>query len=323
MSKANSQKPNLTPGVKIFIDKLSSQGGKPLYELSYEAARGVLREVQKKCVEKEIADIRDYDLPVGDGGKVRVRIVRPEDAKEELPVIFYIHGGGWVMGDENTHDRLIRELAVKAHAAVVYPVYVPSPEAQYPAQIEMLFATLEFVMQNAKDFKFQPKLAVAGDSVGGNMATVMTMMAKARGFPKIDFQLLLYPVTSAAMNTKSYSDFADGPWLTKKAMEWFWKAYLPEKDKRKDIMVSPLEASKEELMGLPPVLVITVENDVLRDEGEEYAQKLSEAGVKTASLRVNGTIHDFMMLNDLSATEPTKAAIDLAVLYLRQAFDEK
>lgn len=323
MSQANSQNPNLNPQVKEFTDQLTASGGKPLYEQTYEAARSVLRDAQEVCVEKEIADIKDVELPIGEGKKQKVRIVCPEDAEEALPVIFYIHGGGWVMGDENTHDRLIRELAVKVHAAVVYPIYTPAPEGQYPEQIEDMFAALVYVAKHAKEFNFNNKLAVAGDSVGGNMAAVMTLMAKEKGFPKIDFQLLLYPVTSAAMDTPSYSDFAEGPWLTRKAMEWFWDAYLPEKKRRGEIYASPLEASAEQLKGLPRALIITDENDVLRDEGEKYAQKLAEAGVKTASVRINGTIHDFLMLNSLSTSDPSKMALALSVLALKTVFAEK
>lgn len=321
MRKPNSKEPNLTPDVKVFTDKIAAAGGKSIYELSYQEARKVLRNVQEVRVEKEVVDIVDMELPVGGGGKAKVRIMRPEDAHEALPVIFYIHGGGWVMGDEITHDRLIRKLAVKTHAAVVFPIYIPSPDAQYPSQVETLFAVLEFIAQNAKDFNFKPQLAVAGDSVGGNMATVMALMAKDRGYPKIDFQLLFYPVTSAEMNTKSYKDFSEGPWLTQKAMVWFWDAYFPDKTKRLGITASPLNASKKELKGMPTALIITAENDVLRDEGEAYAQKLVDAGVDVTAMRMQGTIHDFVMLNALANTKATREAIDQAVVGLRNALN--
>lgn len=321
MRKPNSKQPNLAPEVKAFTDKLAAEGGKPLYELSYKEARNVLRNVQSVHVEKEVVDITDMNLPVGGGGKAKIRIMRPEDAKEALPVIFYIHGGGWVMGDEVTHDRLIRELCVKTNAAVVFPIYIPSPDAQYPSQIETLFAVLEFIAQNAKDLNFKPQLAVAGDSVGGNMATVMALMAKDRGYPEIDFQLLLYPVTSAEMNTKSYQDFAEGPWLTQKAMEWFWDAYFPDKSKRLGVTASPLNASKKELKGMPPAMVITAENDVLRDEGEAYAKKLADAGVDVTAMRMEGTIHDFMMLNSLADSKATKEALVQSVRALKQVFE--
>lgn len=153
------------------------------------------------------------------------------------------------------------------------------------------------------------KLAVAGDSVGGNMAAVVSLMAKKRNGPKIKKQILIYPVTDASMSSQSYSDFADGPWLTKKAMEWFWDAYAPERKERHDIFVSPIEATLDDLKDLPPAIVITDENDVLRDEGEAYAAKLMEAGNKVISTRYNGTIHDFLMLDALGATGPAKSAL--------------
>ena len=323
MNKADSQNPNLDIQVGAFIRSLAARGGKPLYEVGYEAARKVLTDVQDICVEKDIVDIKDMDIPLENGGKSRVRIICPEDAVKPLPVIFYIHGGGWVMGDENTHDRLIRELAAGVNVAVVFPVYRPAPEARYPEQINEMFAVLEHITRHAADYNFSSKLALAGDSVGGNMATVLAMMAAKKDFPKIDCQLLYYPVTEAAMNTDSYRNFAEGPWLTAKAMDWFWDAYLPDEKRRSEVYASPLNASTGILAELPPALVLTAENDVLRDEGEAYARKLAAAGVKTAALRVNGTIHDFMMLNGISTSEPTRAAMLLSICYLRQMLREK
>lgn len=323
MSRANSQNPNLDVQVEAFIRSLTAKGGRPLHEIGYDAARKVLRDVQDICVEKGIVDIKDIDIPLENGGAARIRLICPEDAGIRLPVIFYIHGGGWVMGDENTHDRLIRELAVGANAAVVFPVYEPAPEAQYPEQLNMMFTVLEHIARHSREYNFSSRVALAGDSVGGNMATVLAMMSKKKGFPEIACQLLYYPVTDAAMDTDSYLDFAEGPWLTAKAMAWFWDAYLPDMARRNEVYASPLNATAEELRGLPSALVITAENDVLRDEGEAYARKLSAAGVKTASLRVNGTIHDFLMLNGIAASEPTRAAVLLSVCYLRQMLKEK
>lgn len=150
------------------------------------------------------------------------------------------------------------------------------------------------------------------------MAAAMTLAAKEKGAPKICFQLLLYPVTDASLSTESYQIYADGPWLTKKAMIWFWQAYAPDEKDRKNIMASPLNASTEQLKGLPPALIITDENDVLRDEGEAYARKLNAAGVDVTAIRFNGTIHDFMMLNPIADTMPTRTAVLLAVSKLRE-----
>lgn len=316
------KKPQLNKKVQSFVDKLDESESKPLYELTPQEARQVLLDVQNMDV--EVPDVRKQATKVKlkDGREMQVIIMKPADIDDDLPVIFYIHGGGWVMGDNVSHDRLIRELADGVPAAVVFPVYQQSPEAQFPQTTDDLFAVLEYMVKNAADYHIDvSKLVVAGDSVGGNMATVMALMAKAQGNnPKIDYQLLFYPVTDADFETESYQEFAEGPWLTKKAMEWFWNQYAPDAKGRKNIYASPLKASVEQLKGLPPALVITEENDVLRDEGEAYARKLNEAGVEVASVRVNGAIHDFVMLNALADSAPTRAAIALAIFKLQEVF---
>jgi acetyl esterase len=162
-------------------------------------------------------------------------------------------------------------------------------------------------------------MAVAGDSVGGNMTAAVTLLAKERGGPKLRAQVLFYPVTDASFDDASYTQFANGPWLTRDAMKWFWDAYAPNAADRAKITASPLRASIDELKGLPPALVITDENDVLRDEGEAYARKLTQAGVPVTSVRYNGTIHDFVMLNALADTPATRAAIDQANATLKAA----
>lgn len=310
-------KPYLAQKVQAFIDELAKAGGKPLYELTPQQAREVLLAAQKDG-DLPPADVEEISVPVDNGRQMRVVIARPEGVKDLLPVVFYIHGGGWVMGDDRTHARLIRQLAAEIPAAVVFPVYEQSPEAQYPQTTNDLFAVLQYIAEfGAKHYLDSEHLVVAGDSVGGNMAAVMTLMAKQAGKPEIDFQLLLYPVTNAEFDTPSYDEFANGPWLTREAMRWFWDQYAPDKNARKEIFASPLKASLEDLKDLPPALVITDENDVLRDEGEAYARKLDEAGVEVAAVRINGTIHDFLMLNALGDTVQTKAALALAVTVLQ------
>lgn len=316
---------HLTIEVHRFVDKLAASGTKPLYEMTPEQARQVLIDAQDLPVKKADVEIEDIKVPLGDERAMPVRIVRPRQGKNPLPVIFYIHGGGWVMGDENTHDRLIRELAAEVPAAVVFPLYTPSPESAYPQTVKDLFKALEFIAHEADKFNLDTtRLAVAGDSAGGNMATVMALMAKEHGDrPKIMFQLLFYPVTAADFDTNSYQQFADGPWLTRQAMQWFWDAYCPNQDQRHEITASPLKADTIQLGGLPPALIITDENDVLRDEGEAYARKLSEAGVEVVNVRFNGTIHDFVMLNALADSKTTRAAINFAVMALRKKFKIK
>lgn len=307
--------------VRQFAEKLEEKGGKPLYELELKEAREVLLEVQEEAAEGSYAEVEQKEIEVDvEGGRMmRLKIIKPKGVTGDLGVIYYIHGGGWVMGDDVTHQRLVSELAADVPAAVVFPMYTQAPEGQFPEVIEDLFSALKHIASHGDKYGLNAShLAVAGDSAGGNMATVMTLMAKENGFtPTIDFQLLLYPVTNADFETESYGLFAEGPWLTKKAMEWFWDQYLPDKEKRKSKEASPLLASVAELKDLPPALVITGENDVLRDEGEAYARKLDAAGVKTISARFNGVIHDFMMLNALSDVPATRAAMSLSKAKLR------
>jgi acetyl esterase len=288
--------------------------------LSPADARSVLVQVQSIPVGKPSAKIEDIAFPVGPTGSVPVRIVRPAGTADVLPAVIYIHGGGWILGDRNTHDRLVREIAVGAGAAVVFVDYDRSPEARYPVAIEQAYAATRYVVDHSADLRIDPsRLAVAGDSVGGNMAAALTLMARQRRGPKIAFQVLFYPVTDADFDTASYTRFADGPWLTKRAMRWFWDAYLPEVAARKQPTATPLNASLDELAGLPEALVVVDENDVLRDEGEAYARRLSDAGVRVTSTRYNGTIHDFAMLNALADTPATRGAIAQAVGALKIA----
>jgi acetyl esterase/lipase len=290
-----------------------------LYELGPEGARKVLDDLQSAPIEK--LDVEEkwitVPAPVGD---VRVRIVTPVGAPAGLPVILYIHGGGWVIGNAGTHDRLVRELAVGARAALAFVEYDRSPEAQYPVAIEQAYATAQWLTVHGAEHGLDvSRLAIAGDSVGGNMTAAVAIMAKQRGDVTFVHQSLYYPVTDAAQDTASYREFAEGTYLTAKAMAWFWDAYLPDGGKRGEITASPLRGTLEELAGLPEAFVIVDENDVLRDEGEAYARKLTEAGVRTTSVRYNGTIHDFMMLNPLRPSAAVTAAVEQAVHILRTA----
>jgi acetyl esterase len=308
------------PAVRSFLDALAARGGKPIYKLPYAEARKVLDDLQSAPVEKPPARIEDIVIPEGPAGEIPARIVRPMNVQGKLPAVMYFHGGGWILGNMNTHDRLIRELANEAQAAVIFVNYTPSPEAKFPVPLGQAYAATEYIAEHRDDYNLDPfRLAVAGDSVGGNMATLVALLAKRRGGPKIDFQLLFYPVTDARMNTASYRQFAKGPWLTKAAMEWFWDAYAPKDVDRSDPLLSPLRASAEDLRGLPPALVITDENDVLRDEGEAYARKLLDAGVPVTAVRVLATVHDFAMLNPLAGSFATRSAIAFASAHLRNA----
>jgi acetyl esterase/lipase len=290
-----------------------------LYELGPDGARKVLDDIQAVPVDMPEVHERWITVPAAVGA-VRVRIVTPPEPPAILPVVLYLHGGGWVLGNAGTHDRFVRELAVGARAAIVFVEYERSPEAHYPVAIEQAYATARWVVDHGAEQGLDAaRMAVAGDSVGGNMAAALAILAQQRGDVGFVQQSLYYPVTDAAQNTASYREFADGAYLTAKAMAWFWDAYLPETAKRAEITASPLRATVQQLSGLPDAFVLVDENDVLRDEGEAYARKLTEAGVRTTSVRYNGTVHDFLMLNPLRSSAAVTAAVAQAVHVLRTA----
>jgi acetyl esterase/lipase len=307
----------LEPASRAFVEATASPPF--LYELTPAEARGVLDDVQAAPIEKLPIQERWLTVPA-DVGDVAVRIVRPRDAVEPLPVVVYMHGGGWVLGNAGTHDRLVRELAVGANAAVVFVEYDRSPEARYPVAIEQGYATAQWIAREGVAHGLDAsRIAIAGDSVGGNMTAALALMAADRGDVRFVHQSMYYPVTDAAMDTGSYAQFAEGYFLTARAMAWFWDAYAPDLERRAEPYASPLRASDEQLAGLPPALVIVDEADVLRDEGEAYAARLRRAGVAVTTVRYDGITHDFMMLNPLSDTHATRAAVAQAISVLREA----
>jgi acetyl esterase len=309
------------PVLEPAAQEIADATAKPpfLYELGVEGARKVLDDIQAAPIEK--LDVAEKWIAVpADVGPVTVRIVKPVATQGLLPTVLYMHGGGWVLGNAGTHDRLVRELAVGANAAVVFVEYDRSPEVRYPVAIEQGYAAARWITEFGRSEGLDAsRLAIAGDSVGGNMSAALTIMAKQRGDVAFVHQSLYYPVTDAAQDTASYREYADGPYLTAKAMAWFWDAYTTDPVQRAEITASPLRASLDELAGLPPAFVVVDENDVLRDEGEAYARRLTQAGVPTTSVRYNGTLHDFMMLNPVRGTRATTAAVEQAVRVLRGA----
>ncbi|EKE75114.1 alpha/beta hydrolase [Gallaecimonas xiamenensis] len=299
-----------------FLDALAAGGGKPLETLSPTAARAVLTGAQQS-VAVDMSGIEVEHKSVAVAGKpLKLVLVKPAAAKGPLPVFMFFHGGGWVLGDYPTHARLIRDLVVNSGAAAVYVDYAPSPESQYPTAINQAYDATLWVAQHGREWGLDPRhLAVAGNSVGGNMAAAVSLMAKDKGKPAIGFQLLLWPVTDARFDTPSYQQFAQGHFLTLPMMKWFWDAYTTDPKERAQYYASPLRASLAELKGLPPALVQTAECDVLRDEGEAYAHKLDAAGVPVTATRYNGMIHDYGLLNPLASNSTVQAA-------LRQAGEE-
>ncbi|WP_371228677.1 alpha/beta hydrolase [Pseudomonas sp. QE6] len=308
--------PTVEHNTQAFLEALEAGNGKPLETLSPKDARAVLTGAQQSVkVDLSGTQVSEKSITT-EVGAIKLTIVRPAHAKGTLPVFMYFHGGGWVLGDYPTHASLIHDLVLNSGAAAVYVDYTPSPEAHYPTAINQAYAATKWVAEHGKEIGVDGKrLAVAGNSVGGNMAAVVALMAKDKGTPKLRFQALLWPVTDASFETGSYNQFAQGHFLTKPMMQWFWDNYTTDPKQRAEIYASPLRATRDQLKGLPPALVQTAESDVLRDEGEAYARKLDAAGVAVTSVRYNGMIHDYGLLNVVSQVPAVQAA-------LRQAGEE-
>lgn len=310
-----------SPGVEhttqAFLEALAKGGGQPLETLSPADARQVLVGAQKGA-KLPPADVSEKTITV-DGKQIGLNIVRPVGAKGVLPAFIFVHGGGWILGDFPTHERFVRDLVADSGAVAVFVNYTPSPEARYPVAINEIYAATRWVAENGAQIGVDGKrLAIAGNSVGGNMATVVALMAKAKGTPALRSQVLFWPVTNANFENASYDQFANDHFLTKGMMKWFWDAYTTDTKQRQEIYASPLLATPEQLKGLPPTLIQTAQNDVLRDEGEAYARKLDAAGVNVVATRYNGMIHDFGLLNILADVPTTRAALHQASEELRQ-----
>lgn len=304
------------PTTQSFLQALEAGGGKPLEQLSPQDARAVLVGAQASVkLDLPKADVSEKTITV-DGQQIKLTIVRPAGVTKTLPAFMFFHGGGWVLGDFPTHERLVRDLVANSGAVAVFVNYTPSPEAGYGVAINQAYAATKWVAEHGKEIKVDGKrLAVAGNSVGGNMAAVVALMAKDKGGPALRSEVLLWPVTDANFETGSYNQFANGYFLTKNMMKWFWDSYTTDAAKRKEITASPLNATPAQLAGLPPTLIQTAENDVLRDEGEAYGRKLQAAGVAVTSVRYNGMIHDFGLLNVLAKVPAVQTA-------MRQAGEE-
>lgn len=305
--------PAVERNTQAFLNVLASGTGKPIEQLAPIDARAVLAGAQASIkLDLPKADVTQKTITV-DGQKISLTIVRPAGVKKIIPAFMFFHGGGWVLGDFPTHERFVRDLVVGSGAAAVFVNYTPSPEARFPVAINEAYVATKWVAEHGKEINVDgSRLAVAGNSVGGNMAAVVSLMAKDKGGPKIRFQMLFWPVTDASFDNASYNQFAEGHFLTKNMMKWFWDNYTTDVNQRKNIYASPLQATTEQLKGLPPVMIQTAENDVLRDEGESYARKLDAAGVVVTAVRYNGMIHDFGLLNVISQIPGTRSAMQQA-----------
>ena len=312
--------PRIFTEVRKFLKVLNSGTGKPMEQLSAQDARQVLIDAQKS-VTVDYSGIEESERTIiQDGEQVRIHITKPIGVNANAPVFIFIHGGGWVLGDYPTHRRLVRDLVVESGAVAVFPDYTPSPEARYPVAINQIYATIKWVSEHGIEIGVDGNnLAVVGNSVGGNMTAAVVLMAKEKNGPPIKLQVMMWPVTDANFETGSYKELGEGRFLTRNMMIWFWDNYLPDKKARREIYASPLRASSEQLKGLPPALIQTAENDVLRDEGEAYARNLNEAGVPVTLTRYGGLIHDYGLLNPLAKVPAVKTALLQAAAVIKEA----
>ncbi|WP_422457821.1 alpha/beta hydrolase [Pantoea sp. BJFS-204] len=308
--------PQPTAGVTAFLKALNSGSGKPIEQLSVKDARAVLTGAQKGA-ELPPAQISQKIITV-QGKPLTLTIVKPEHASSTLPVFMFFHGGGWVLGDFPTHERLVRDMVNASGAAAVFVNYQPSPEAHFPVAINQAYEATKWVAEHGAEIGVDGKrLALVGNSVGGNMVAAVALQAKQFKTPAIRYDVMLWPVTDARFDTASYDQFADGHFLTKNMMKWFWDNYTVSEKDRNNILASPLRATTEQLKGLPPTLIQTAELDVLRDEGEAFGRKLDAAGVPVTVTRYNGMIHDYGLLNALSQEPTVRTAINQAGEELR------
>jgi acetyl esterase/lipase len=324
MNQAIQSTPNVSrlhPAASAFLKRWASAADADVSQMTVEEARDRLSKIQAGRVAKLPVDIESRTVLVGPRGNTAIRIIRPRGATALLPVVMYFHGGGWVTGDQETHDRLVREIAVGANAVVVFVEYSHSPEARWPVAIEEAYAVTDWIFQTGRMINADPsRMAVMGDGTGATIAAAVTLLASVRAGPPLRIQVLFYPVTGAAFDSRSYDEFAQGYFLTREAMKWFWNHYAPDIAARDKSTASPLRASLNELRGLPPALVITAECDIVRDEGEAYAGRLKEAEVPVTVTRYAGMIHDFVMLDALAETDAAREAIDQAIHALRTGF---
>jgi len=305
--------------IQKFLDSLAAGDGKPMEQMTPSEARAVLVAVQSSVpVDLPKADVSQRTI-TAEGQTVQLVIVRPPGVGVMLPAFMFFHGGGWVLGDFATHERFVRDLVTESGVTAVFVEYDRSPEARFPTAIHQAYAATKWVATHGVEIGVDGRrLAVVGNSVGGNMTAVVSLMAKDRGAPNILFQVLFWPVTDARLDTPSYEQFADGHFLTRNMMRWFWDSYAPDERERQDAYAAPLQASLERLKGVAPALIQTAEMDVLRDEGEAFARQLDRAGVEVTATRYNGLIHDYGLLNPISRVPGVRSALLHAAAELKK-----
>ncbi|AYL94890.1 alpha/beta hydrolase [Mucilaginibacter celer] len=309
--------PNLSEAVKKFLAPLNA-GGPPLESFPVPDAREVLVGAQAAFA-VDYSGIEESEKTITyDGYTVILNIVKPEGSASVTPVFMFTHGGGWVLGDYPTHKRMVRDLVVLTGYTGVFVNYSLSPEAKYPQALNEVYAVAQWIAANGAEINVDgSNLAIVGNSAGGNLATATTLLAKEKGGPEFKVQVLMWPVTDANFDNLSFQLYGQQRFLTSSLMQWMWDQYIPV-EQRKEIYAAPLQATIEQLKGLPPTLIQTAENDILRDEGEAYGRKLDKAGVTVTTVRYNDVIHDFGLLNGLAEIPQTKALFIQAAQELKK-----
>ena len=314
-----SENPKVEHRIREFLKSLNSAGGSPMETLTPSEARQVLVDAQASVpLELPPCDLEEKTI-TQDGVEVRLSIVRPVGSKAVLPGFIFVHGGGWILGDFPTHERFVRDLVVDSGFTAIFTNYTPSPEAHYPTAINEIHAAAQWVAAHGEEIHVDGKrLAIVGNSVGGNMTAAVALMARDKGGPEFKCQVMLWPVTDASFDTDSYYEFAEGYFLSRAMMQWFWEAYAPDHERRGEIYAAPLQASVEQLKGLPPTLIQVAGNDVLRDEGLAYGRKLDSAGVDVTMVRYENLIHDYGLLNGISQVPAVRDALHQTAEMLRR-----
>lgn len=310
--------PHLSKETKEYLKVLNS-GGKPVESLPVSDARNVLADTQA-AIKVDVSGIEETEKVIlVDERDIKLYIVRPEKAKGKLPVFIFIHGGGWVLGDYQTHKRLVRDLVIESGYACVFIEYSRSPEAKYPIALNECYAATKWVSEHGDEINIDGKrLAIVGNSAGGNMTIGTCLKAKSNKGPDIKCQILLWPYSDAGINTESFKKYGEERFLTKSLMIWMRDNYLSNKAQHDDIYVSPVRATINQLKGLPPTLIEVAENDILRDAGEELGRKLDEAGVDVTTVRFNGVIHDWGLLNGYANLSSTRNMIIFTAAMLKK-----
>jgi acetyl esterase len=309
---------HLSPEVRQFLKGLNT-GAPGLETLPADQARLGLVNLQK-AYKVDLSGITVSEKTIkADGYEIKLNIVRPAGVKGVLPVFIFIHGGGWVLGDFPTHERMVRDLVVLSGFVGVFVNYTRTPDAKYPVAINQIYAATKWVAEHGSEINVNgKKLAVVGNSVGGNMTAVTALKAKANNGPHISLQIMMWPIVDASFETESYKLFGDQRFLTTPLMKWMYDMYISDPAARNDIYASPLQATTEQLRGLPPALIQVAENDILRDGGEAYGRKLGEAGVKVTTVRYDGVIHDFGLLNGLAYIPQTRSLMVQAAAEMKK-----